>query len=94
MLVIEDLDFASFEDDKSAQAFFSIIDGRYQRKTTIVTSNDSPVKWASKLPNSKMGAALLGRLIEYAVLINMNGAEDKRLKHAKQLLGIASDNNG
>jgi DNA replication protein DnaC len=82
MLVIEDVVFATF-DKNSAQSFFSMIDGRYGRKTTVITSNGNINEWAAGFPDKRMSAALLGRFYEDAVLINMNGAQDMRLKHAK-----------
>jgi DNA replication protein DnaC len=78
VLVIDDLTFASF-DRKTAESFFSIIDGRYGRKTTIVTSNSNIKEWALEFPVKSMSSALLGRFYEDALLINMNGAKDMRL---------------
>jgi DNA replication protein DnaC len=85
VLVIEDLTFATF-DQRTAQAFHSIIDGRYDRKTTIITSNGNIKNWALEFPDKRMSSALLGRIYEEALLINMNGAEDMRLKRAKAML--------
>jgi DNA replication protein DnaC len=85
MLVIEDVIFATF-DKKTAQSFFSVIDGRYGRKTTVITSNGNLNEWAGSFPDKRMCTALLGRFYENAVLVNMNGAEDKRLKRAKEML--------
>jgi len=85
MLVIEDATFATF-DSKTAQSFFSVIDGRYGRKTTAITSNGSINEWAGKFPDRNMSSALLGRFYEDALLVNMNGAEDMRLKQAKGML--------
>ena len=82
MLVIEDLTFATF-DLKSAQSFHSVIDGRYGRKTTAITSNGSIKEWAQNFPDERMSCAFLGRIYEDALLVNMNGAEDMRLKRAK-----------
>jgi DNA replication protein DnaC len=82
LLVIEDVVYASF-DNKAAQSFFSIIDGRYGRKSTAITSNGSLSEWAASFPDKRMSSALLGRLYEDAILVNMNGAEDMRLKQAK-----------
>jgi len=78
VLVIDDLTFASF-DRKTAESFFSIIDGRYGRKTTIVTSNGNIKEWALEFPVKSMSSALLGRFYEDALLVNMNGAKDMRL---------------
>jgi DNA replication protein DnaC len=85
VLIIEDVTFATF-DKSTAQAFFSFMDKRYGRKTTIVTANDSISEWAAKFPNQSMSSAILGRFYENALLINMNGAEDKRLSKAKAFL--------
>jgi len=85
LLVIEDVTFATF-DAKAAQSFFSVIDDRYGRKTTVITSNGSINEWAGNFPDKRMGSALLGRFYEEALLINMNGAEDMRLKRAKGVL--------
>ena len=85
VLVIEDLTFATF-DLKRAQSFFAVIDGRYRIKTTIITSNSSIEEWANNFPNQIMSTALIGRFYQEALLINMNGAEDMRLKQAKGMI--------
>jgi DNA replication protein DnaC len=88
VLVIEDLSFSTFE-PKTAQDFFSIIDKRYGRKTTILTSNENLREWADRFPDKNMRSALLGRIYEDAIIINMNGATDKRLERAKDVFGIS-----
>jgi DNA replication protein DnaC len=93
MLVLEDVIFATF-DKKSAQSFFSIIDGRYGRKTTVITSNGNLNEWAGSFPDKRMSSALLGRFYEDAILINMNGAQDMRLKRAKGMLENSVKNGG
>ena len=85
LLVIEDVIYATF-DNKTAQSFFSVINGRYGRKSTAITSNGSINEWAAAFPDKRMSSALLGRFYEDALLINMNGAEDMRLKRAKGML--------
>jgi len=82
VLVVEDVTFATF-DKPTAQAFISVMDKRYGRKTTIITSNGNINEWAASFPDGAMGSAVLGRFYEDAILINMNGAEDMRLKKAK-----------
>ena len=87
VLIMEDVVFASF-DKSTAQSFFSLIDGRYGQKTTIITSNGSINEWAASFPDKRMSSAILGRFYEDAILVNMNGAVDMRLKRAKGLLDI------
>ena len=93
LLIIEDVIFATF-DSKTAQSFFSVIDGRYGCKSTAVTSNGSLSDWAAAFPDKSMSSALLGRFYEDALLINMNGAEDMRLRLAKGILGNADSGSG
>lgn len=85
-LVIDDVTYATF-DKKTAESFFSAIDGRYGRKATIITSNGNINEWAANFPDRRMSSALLGRFYEEALLVNMNGAVDMRLKLAKGMLG-------
>jgi len=85
VLIIEDVTFATF-DKPAAQAFFSIMDKRYGRKTTVITANGNISEWAGDFPDKSMSSAILGRFYEDALLINMNGAKDMRLNKAKGIL--------
>jgi len=93
VLVIEDVTFATF-DKPAAQAFFSIMDKRYGRKTTIITANGNINEWAGGFPDKSMSSAILGRFYEDALLINMNGAVDMRLNKAKGMLAGADNDSG
>lgn len=93
VLVIEDVTFATF-DKAAAQAFFSVMDKRYGRKTTVITANGNINEWAGNFPDKSMSSAILGRFYEDALLINMNGAKDMRLSKAKGMLGGADNGPG
>jgi len=94
LLVIEDITFATF-DARAAQSFFSAIDKRYERsKSTAITSNGNINEWAAKFPDERMSSALLGRFYEEAIRVNMNGAEDFRLKKAKRMFDIPTVGGG
>jgi len=93
VLIIEDVTFASF-DKLTAQAFFSIMDKRYGRKSTIITANGNINEWAGKFPDKSMSSAILGRFYEDAALINMNGAVDMRLSKARGILGSNGNASG
>ena len=90
VLIIEDVTFATF-DGPTAQAFFSVMDKRYGRKTTVITANGNISEWAGKFPDKSMSSAILGRFYEDALLINMNGATDMRLNKAKGALANTVD---
>lgn len=78
LLIIEDITFSSL-DIRIAQSFFAIFDGRYGRKSTIVTSNGNIKDWTDAFPDKSMCSALLGRIYEEALIMNMNGANDMRI---------------
>jgi len=85
LLVIEDITFSTLE-IKTAQSFFSIIDKRYGRKTTIITTNGNVKEWTKKFPDKGMCTALIGRLYDDAILLNMNGAADMRLTRTRGII--------
>ena len=93
ILIIEDVTFATF-DKPAAQSFFSVMDKRYGRKTTIITANGNISEWAGNFPDKSMSSAILGRFYEDALLINMNGARDMRLDKAKGMFGSADNDSG
>ena len=90
VLAIDDLPYASFTTD-SARDFFAVLDARYERKSTIVTSNQSFGEWFADLSAPSMAAGLVGRLAQKSIIVNMNGARDMRLKHAAEMLGIPAE---
>jgi len=94
LLVIEDITFATF-DARAAESFFSAIDKRYQRsKSTAITSNGNINEWAAKFPDKRMSCALLGRFYEEAIRVNMNGAQDFRLKRAMGMFDAPAGDGG
>jgi len=96
ILVIEDITYSD-PDARTAHDFFSIIDKRYGRKSTVVTTNGNIKEWAESFPDKKACPALLGRLYEDALVLNMNGARDMRLSRAQGMLdafGRAGAKNG
>jgi len=89
VLVMDDITFSSL-DNKTAQSFFAIVDGRYSRKSTIITSNGNIKDWVGAFPDKSMCSALLGRIYEEALIMNMNGAKDMRLYRTDGLPGSAA----
>ena len=88
LLVIEDITYAD-PDGKTVHDFFSIIDKRYGRKSTVITTNGHLKEWGATFPDKKMFPALLGRLCEEALVLNMNGARDMRFLKAQSFLNDA-----
>ncbi len=53
--------------------FHDLIDARYERKTTLLTSNLDFDEWGAAFPNKLMGAATLDRLRDKAYRIVLDG---------------------
>jgi DNA replication protein DnaC len=64
---------------------YELIAGRYEKKSTIVTSNKSLTEWGRTLKDSSLAQALIDRLIHHGEVYYLKG-ESYRLKGKKDLL--------
>lgn len=58
--------------------FHDLVDARYERKTTLLTSNLDFEEWGAAFPNKLMGAATLDRLRDGAYRIVLDGETRRR----------------
>jgi DNA replication protein DnaC len=73
ILFIDELGFLSF-DTAGASLLFQIFAGRYETKSTLVSSNLEFSKWLTFLgKDEQMASALIGRLVDRSTVLNMNG---------------------
>jgi DNA replication protein DnaC len=83
LLVIDELGYLPFGREE-ANLFFHVIAKRYERASTIVTSNLAFTQWATALADdATLTAALLDRLLHHAHIVQING-ESYRLKDRKK----------
>jgi DNA replication protein DnaC len=83
LLVIDELGYLPFGRDE-ANLFFHVIAKRYERASTIVTSNLAFTQWATTLADdATLTAALLDRLLHHAHIVQISG-ESYRLKDRKK----------
>jgi DNA replication protein DnaC len=84
LLVIDELGYLPFGRDE-ANLFFHVIAKRYERASTIVTSNLPFTQWATTLADdATLTAALLDRLLHHAHIVQISG-ESYRLKDRKKV---------
>lgn len=84
LLVINELGYLPFGREES-NLFFHVIAKRYERASTIVTSNLPFTQWATTLAEDVMlTAALLVRLLHHAHIVQISG-ESYRLKDRKKV---------
>jgi DNA replication protein DnaC len=83
LLVIDELGYLPFGREE-ANLFFHVIAKRYERSSTIVTSNLPFTQWATTLADdATLTAALLDRLLHHVHIVQING-ESYRLKDRKK----------
>jgi DNA replication protein DnaC len=83
LLIIDELGYLPFGREE-ANLFFHVIAKRYERATTIVTSNLPFTQWSTALADdATLTAALLDRLLHHVHIVQISG-ESYRLKDRKK----------
>jgi DNA replication protein DnaC len=91
ILLIDEIGFDRLEQESSRNAslFFKVIEGRYCKSTTILTTNIDFKMLGKYLDDPVVTAAMVDRMVHHAVIINIDGPswrmhESKRLNQRKQ----------
>lgn len=82
ILVIDELGYLSYS-NRHADLLFAIISNRYQKKSTIVTTNKPFSEWNEIFPNAASVVSLIDRLVHHSEIISIE-AESFRLKEAQE----------
>lgn len=72
LLIIDELGYQKM-DVSSANLFFNLIAKRYERLSTIITTNSPFSKWSDIFQEPVLTNALLDRLLHHCCVINING---------------------
>jgi DNA replication protein DnaC len=81
LIILDELGFTPL-DRLLADAFYRIVASRYERASTIITSNKSFESWAEVFPDAVIASAVLDRLVHHAHLVPIVG-ESFRMKDLK-----------
>lgn len=76
-LVIDEVGYVEVEPAQVGQ-FFTLMQKRHKKKTTLLTSNLGFSEWGSFLHNKQLTAALISRLTEISYVINMKDCQSLR----------------
>ena len=79
-------------DNDAANLFFQLIARRYEKHSTIVTTNIPFSKWAEILGSPTLANAVLDRLLHHSTVISIKGPS-YRLKEKKDLLNTPKQKN-
>lgn len=81
LLVIDEIGYLSF-DNKAADLLFQVVSKRYERSSTVITTNLAFKDWPKFFPGASSVTALIDRLVHRSHIINIEG-ESFRLKESK-----------
>ncbi len=85
LLIIDELGFQAL-DRRDAHRLFQVINHRYERASTVITSNKSITEWPAMLAGDEaLAAAILDRLLHHCHVVQTDGAS-YRLRHIEQQL--------
>ena len=88
LLIIDELGYLPYE-RQQATLLFQLIARRYERLSTIVTTNKGFAQWAEVFGgDAAVASAILDRLLHHATIFNIRGAS-YRLKDRQQALGFS-----
>jgi DNA replication protein DnaC len=82
LLVIDELGYVPLS-PSGAELLFEVFSQRYERGSTIVTSNLPFDEWTSVFASERLTGALLDRLTHHVHILEMNG-DSYRLAHSKR----------
>ena len=82
MLVIDEIGYLSYS-NRHAGLLFELVSRRYEKKSTLVTTNKTFAESSEVFPNAACVVSLVDRLIHELEIISIEG-ESYRLKEAKE----------
>jgi len=72
LLIIDEIGYLPIGEEE-AKMFFQLIDMRYEKKTTIITSNINLSDWGKVFSDSLIASAILDRLVHHSSIVNILG---------------------
>ena len=82
MLCIDEVGYLSYA-NRHADLLFELISRRYERKSTLVTTNRPFSEWREVFPNAACVVSLVDRLLHHAEIFAIDG-DSYRLKEAQE----------
>lgn len=82
LLIIDELGFVPF-DKAGGELLFNLLSDRYERRSTIVTSNLAFGEWVQVFGSEKLTTALLDRLVHHAQILTSRGESYRTRKQGR-----------
>jgi DNA replication protein DnaC len=81
-LILDEVGYLNY-DLAASSLLFQVISTRYEKASTIYTTNLPFSEWEQFIPDANLASAIVGRIAHRAILLNMNGPKGWRLEHAR-----------
>ncbi|SET83492.1 DNA replication protein DnaC [Natronincola peptidivorans] len=91
LLIIDEIGYLPI-DKQGANLLFQLINRRYEKNSTIITTNQPFSKWGEVFSDITLANAILDRLIHHSSIIKITGPS-YRLKGKVELLEVRKNNN-
>jgi DNA replication protein DnaC len=72
LLVIDEIGYLSY-DNRNADLLFQVVSRRYEKRSTVLTTNLAFSDWTTIFPNAACTTALIDRLVHHAEIITIEG---------------------
>ncbi len=72
LLIIDEIGYLPIG-EMEAKMFFQLIDKRYEKKSTIITSNINLSEWSEIFVDNMLASAILDRLVHHSSIVNILG---------------------
>jgi DNA replication protein DnaC len=82
LLVVDELGYLPVNHN-GAMLFFQLMNRRYERASTVLTSNKGFEEWGEVLGDEVMAAALIDRILHHCHLVNIRGNSYRMREHTE-----------
>jgi DNA replication protein DnaC len=82
LLVIDEIGYLSYS-NRHADLLFELVSRRYEKKSTVVTTNRAFVEWSDVFPNAACVVSLVDRLVHNSEIVVIDG-DSYRAKEARE----------
>ncbi len=82
LLVVDEIGYLPIS-PTGAMLFFQLINRRYERASTVLTSNKGFEDWGQVLGDDVMAAALIDRLVHHCHIVNIRGNSFRLRQHSE-----------